>query len=214
MQDILKMGICITFFMQAGTAIAGQVAVINPSSGGGIAIASTVSVPTVVSTITTPTATVTVPTATVSTPTVTVSAPTVTVSAPTATVSTPTATVSAPSTTVTTPETAGTLTRIVSALTNSTTTVTQEAGASASAAPSEGSSVGSEVASSTPSSVSGYAPQLMATIQSVNVTTFTPQQASTLISIIDAQISQPGTPASVRQALTIEKARLAVLASN
>ena len=206
MQDILKMGICITFFMQAGTAIAGQVAVINPSSGGGIAIASTVSVPTVVSTITTPTATVTVPTATVSTPTVTVSAPTVTVSAPTATVS-------APSTTVTTPETAGTLTRIVSALTNSTTTVTQEAGASAGSASSENSTGGSEAASS-PSSVSGYAPQLIATIQSVSVSSFTPQQANSLISIIEAQISQPGTPASVRQALTVEKARLAAVVSN
>jgi hypothetical protein len=53
----------------------------------------------------------------------------------------------------------------------------------------------------------------MATMQSVNVSAFTPQQANTLISIIDAQISQPGTPASVRQALTVEKARLAAIAS-
>ena len=208
------MGIYITFFLQAGTATAGQVAVINPSSGGGIAIASTVSVPTVASTITTSTATVTVPTSTVSTPAVTVSAPTATVvSTPTATVSTPTATVSATSTTVTTPEAAGTLTRVVSALTNSTTNVTPEAGASAGSASSENSTGGSEIASS-PSSVSGYAPQLVATIQSVNVSVFTPQQANTLISIIEAQISQPGTPASVRQALSVEKARLAVIASN
>ena len=182
--------------MQAGTTIAGQVAVINPSSGGGVAIAPTVSVPTVA---TTPTATVSTPTATVSTPT--------------ATVSTPTATVSAPSTTVTTPETAGTLTKIVSVLTNSTTNVTQQAGASAASASSENSTGGSETASS-PSSVSGYAPQLIATIQSVNVSSFTPQQANTLISIIDAQISRPGTPASVRQALSVEKARLAAIASN
>jgi hypothetical protein len=54
----------------------------------------------------------------------------------------------------------------------------------------------------------------MATMQSVNVSAFTPQQANTLISIIDAQISQPGTPASVRQALAVEKARLAAIASN
>ena len=201
------MGIYFTFFLQAGTATAGQVAVINPSSGGGIAIASTVSVPTVASTITPPTATVNVPTATV------VSTPTATVSTPTATVSTPTATVSATSTTVTTPEAAGTLTRVVSALTNSTTNVTPEAGASAASASSENSTGGSETASS-PSSVSGYAPQLVATIQSVNVSVFTPQQANTLISIIEAQISQPGTPASVRQALAVEKARLAVIASN
>ena len=168
--------------MQAGTTIAGQVAVINPSSGGGVAIAPTVSVPTVATT-------------------------------PTATVSTPTATVSAPSTTVTTPETAGTLTRIVSVLKNSTTNVTQEAGASAAPALPDTRTGGSEAASS-PSSVSGYAPQLMATIQSVNVSAFTPQQANTLISIIDAQISRPGTPASVRQALSVEKARLAAIASN
>ena len=206
MQDILKMGICITFFMQASTAIAGQVAVINPSSGGGIAIASTASIPTVASTITPPTATVTVPAATVSTPAVTVNAPTATVSAPTATVSAPTAT-------VTTPEAAGTLTRIVSALTNSTTTVTPEAGASAGSASSENSTGGSETSSS-PSSVSGYAPQLMASIQSVNISAFTPQQANTLISIIEAQISQPDTPASVRQALSVEKARLTAIASN
>jgi len=189
--------------MQAGTTIAGQVAVINPSSGGGVAIAPTVSVPTVATT----------PTATVSTPTGTVSTPTATVSTPTATVSTPTATVSAPSTTVTTPETAGTLTKIVSVLTNSTTNVTQQAGASAASASSENSTGGSETASS-PSSVSGYAPQLIAAIQSVNVSTFTPQQANTLISIIDANISQPGTPVSVRQALSVEKARLAAIASN
>ena len=196
MQDIFKMMICVTFLMQAGTTIAGQVAVINPSSGGGVAIAPTVSVPTVA---TTPTATVSTPTANVSTPT--------------ATVSTPTATVSAPSTTVTTPETAGTLTKIVSVLTNSTTNVTQQAGASAASASSENSTGGSETASS-PSSVSGYAPQLIAAIQSVNVSTFTPQQANTLISIIDANISQPGTPVSVRQALSVEKARLAAIASN
>jgi hypothetical protein len=54
----------------------------------------------------------------------------------------------------------------------------------------------------------------MATIQSVNVNSFTPQQANTLISILDAQISKPGTSASVRQALTVEKARLAAIASN
>ena len=155
----------VCFIPLAGTA--GQVAVVNPGSASGVAVAAT---------------TVTTPTTTVTTTATTFAAPT--------------------------------LTRIISALTNTTTPVTQEAGSSASEAPSEGSSVGSEAASSTPSSVSGYAPQLMATIQSVNVTTFTPQQASTLISIIDAQISQPGTPASVRQALTIEKARLAALASN
>ena len=171
----------------AGTA--GQVAVVNPGSASGVAVAAT--------TVTTPTAT---PTPTTTTPT------------PTTTKSTPTTTT--PTTTVNTPTTAPTLTRIISALTNSTSTVTQEAGVSAASGSSESSSGGSDAASSTPSSVSGYAPQLMATIQRVNVTTFTPQQASTLINIIEAQISQPGTPASVRQALTIEKARLAAIASN
>ena len=161
---------------------AGQVAVVNPGSASGVAVAAT--------TVTTPTATV----------------------APTTT--TPKTTTTTPTTTVITPTTAPTLTRIISALTNTTAPVTQEAGSSASAAPSESSSGGSDAASSTPSSVSGYAPQLMATMQSVNVSAFTPQQANTLISIIDAQISQPGTPASVRQALAVEKARLAAIASN
>jgi hypothetical protein len=102
----------------------------------------------------------------------------------------------------------------VSTLKNSTTTVTQETGLAAGTTSSSNTTGGGSEATSTPTSVSGYAPQLLATIQSVNVNTFTSQQANTLISIIEAQISQPGTPASVRQALTVEKARLAAIASN
>ena len=203
MQDILKVSIYMTFLTLAATAKAGQVAVINPSSGGGVAIAPTVSVPTV--TVSTPTATVSTPTATVSTPTATISTPAAT------TVST----VSVSTNTVTTATTAGTLARIVSVLTNATSTVTQETGAPAASTTSENNSGGSsEATSSTPSSVSGYAPQILATMQSVNVNSFTPQQANTLISIIEAQLSQPSTPISVRQALTVEKAKLAAIASN
>ena len=206
MKAILRMSIYMTLFALAGTSKAGQVAVINPSSGGGVAIAPTVSVPTVAPTITTPTATVSAPTATVNAPTATVSAPTATVNTPTATVTT---------TTVGAPTSVQTTTRTVSTLTNSTTTVTQEIGLVVVGTTSSSNTAGGgSEATSTPTSVSGYAPQLLATIQSVNVNTFTPQQANTLISIIEAQISQPGTPASVRQALTVEKVRLAAVASN
>jgi hypothetical protein len=50
-------------------------------------------------------------------------------------------------------------------------------------------------------------------MQSMNVSTFTPQQVNTLISTIDALISQSGTPTSVRQALISERARLSAIAS-
>ena len=68
-------------------------------------------------------------------------------------------------------------------------------------------------ASSAPTSVSGYAPQVVVSMQSMNVSTFTPQQVNTLISSIDALISQPGTTNSVRQALLSERARLSAIAS-
>ncbi|MDC0639718.1 hypothetical protein OAP36_01985 [Planktomarina temperata] len=91
--------------------------------------------------------------------------------------------------------------------------------ASAETAPttSYGSSTQSEsnsgAASSAPTSVSGYAPQVVASMQSMNVSSFTPQQINTLISTIDALISQSGTPTSVRQALISERARLSAIAS-
>ena len=71
----------------------------------------------------------------------------------------------------------------------------------------------SSAASSAPTSVSGYAPQVVVSMQSMNVSTFTPQQVNTLISSIDALISQPGTTNSVRQALMSERARLSAIAS-
>ena len=71
----------------------------------------------------------------------------------------------------------------------------------------------SSAASSAPTSVSGYAPQVVVSMQSMNVSTFTPQQVNTLISSIDALISQPGTTNSVRQALLSERARLSAIAS-
>ena len=71
----------------------------------------------------------------------------------------------------------------------------------------------SSAVSSAPNSVSGYAPQVVVSMQSMNVSTFTPQQVNTLISSIDALISQPGTTNSVRQALLSERARLSAIAS-
>ena len=71
----------------------------------------------------------------------------------------------------------------------------------------------SGAASSAPTSVSGYAPQVVASMQSMNVSSFTPQQINTLISTIDALISQSGTSTSVRQALISERARLGAIAS-
>ena len=71
----------------------------------------------------------------------------------------------------------------------------------------------SGAASSAPVSVSGYAPQVVVSMQSMNVSTFTPQQVNTLIGTIDSLISQSGTPTSVRQALISERARLSAIAS-
>ena len=146
---------------------AGQVAVVNPGSASGVAIAV---VPVVV-------AAPTVAAPTVAAPPVT--APTE--AAPTAT------------------------TRILTAPAETAPTT------------SYGSSTQSEsnsgAASSAPTSVSGYAPQVVASMQSMNVSTFTPQQVNTIISTIDALISQSGTPTSVRQALISERARLSAIAS-
>ena len=100
-----------------------------------------------------------------------------------------------------------------------TTATTPISTAPAETAPttSYGSSTQSEsnsgAASSAPTSVSGYAPQVVASMQSMNVSTFTPQQINTLISTIDALISQSGTSTSVRQALISERARLGAIAS-
>jgi hypothetical protein len=99
------------------------------------------------------------------------------------------------------------------------TATTQISTASAKTAPTTayGSSTQSEsnsgAASSAPTSVSGYAPQVVASMQSMNVSSFTPQQINTLISTIDALISQSGTSTSVRQALISERARLGAIAS-
>jgi hypothetical protein len=178
-------------------SFAGQVAVVNPGAASGVAI---VMAPVVVAAPTVTTPTVTAPT--VTTPTVT--APTVaapTVAAPTVT----TPTVAAP--TVTTPTVT---TPTVAAPTVTTPTVAAPATSTGSPTQSESNS---GAASSAPTSVSGYAPQVVASMQSMNVSTFTPQQVNTLISTIDALISQSGTPTSVRQALISERARLSAIAS-
>ena len=140
---------------------------------------------------------------------VVVAAPTVTtptVAAPTVT----TPTVAAP--TVTTPTVAA-----PAAAAPTATTPISTASAETAPTTSYGSSTQSEsnsgAASSAPTSVSGYAPQVVASMQSMNVSSFTPQQINTLISTIDALISQSGTSTSVRQALISERARLGAIAS-
>ena len=170
-------------------SFAGQVAVVNPGAASGVAI---VMAPVVVAAPTAITPTVAAPTAI----TPTVAAPTVatpTVAAPT--VTTPTVAAAAP--TATTPISTA---PAETAPTTSTGSPTQ-------------SESNSGAASSAPISVSGYAPQVVASMQSMNVSTFTPQQVNTLISTIDALISQSGTPTSVRQALISERARLSAIAS-
>jgi len=178
--------------------IAGQVAVVNPGSASGVAIAV---VPVVVAAPTVAAPTVAAPT--VAAPTVaapTVAAPTVaapTVAAPTVaaapTVTTPT--VGAP--TLTTPILTGPAETVPTTSYGSPTQSESNSGA----------------ASSAPVSVSGYAPQVVVSMQSMNVSTFTPQQVNTLIGTIDSLISQSGTPTSVRQALISERARLSAIAS-
>ena len=168
-------------------SFAGQVAVVNPGAASGVAI---VMAPVVA-------AAPKVAAPTVASPTVaapTVAAPTVaapTVAAPT--VEAPT--VEAP--TATTPI---------------STAPAETAPTTSYGSPTQSES-NSSAASSAPTSVSGYAPQVVVSMQSMNVSTFTPQQVNTLISSIDALISQPGTTNSVRQALLSERARLSAIAS-
>ena len=168
-------------------SFAGQVAVVNPGAASGVAI---VMAPVVAAapTVAAPTvATPTVATPTVATPTVaapTVAAPTV--AAPT--VAAPTAT------------------------TPISTAPAETAPTTSYGSPTQSESNSSAV-SSAPNSVSGYAPQVVVSMQSINVSTFTPQQVNTLISSIDALISQPGTTNSVRKALLSERARLSAIAS-
>ena len=173
-------------------SFAGQVAVVNPGAASGVAI---VMAPVVAAAPTVAAPTVAAPT--VAAPTVaapTVEAPTVaapTVAAPT--VEAPT--VEAP--TATTPI---------------STAPAETAPTTSYGSPTQSES-NSSAASSAPTSVSGYAPQIVVSMQSMNVSTFTPQQVNTLISSIDALISQPGTTNSVRQALLSERARLSAIAS-
>ena len=173
-------------------SFAGQVAVVNPGAASGVAI---VMAPVVVAAPTAITPTVAAPTAitpTVAAPTVT----TPTVAAPTVT----TPTVAAPAAAAPTATTPISTAPAETALTTSTGSPTQ-------------SESNSGAASSAPTSVSGYAPQVVASMQSMNVSSFTPQQINTLISTIDALISQSGTSTSVRQALISERARLGAIAS-
>ena len=168
-------------------SFAGQVAVVNPGAASGVAI---VMAPVVAATPTVVAPTVVAPT---------VAAPTVaapTVAAPT---------VAAP--TVTTPTVAET-----TATTPISTAPAETAPTTSYGSPTQSES-NSSAASSAPTSVSGYAPQVVVSMQSMNVSTFTPQQVNTLISSIDALISQPGTTNSVRQALLSERARLSAIAS-
>ena len=182
-------------------SFAGQVAVVNPGAASGVAIVM---------------APVVAAAPTVAAPTVAalqwqhlqwqrlqwrtyVAAPTVaapTVAAPT---------VAAP--TVTTPTVAAT-----TATTPISTAPAETAPTTSYGSPTQSES-NSSAASSAPTSVSGYAPQVVVSMQSMNVSTFTPQQVNTLISSIDALISQPGTTNSVRQALLSERARLSAIAS-
>ena len=173
-------------------SFAGQVAVVNPGAASGVAI---VMAPVVAATPTVVAPTVVAPT---------VAAPTVaapTVAAPT--VAAPT--VAAP--TVTTPTVAET-----TATTPISTAPAETAPTTSYGSPTQSES-NSSAASSAPTSVSGYAPQVVVSMQSMNVSTFTPQQVNTLISSIDALISQPGTTNAVRQALLSERARLSAIAS-
>jgi hypothetical protein len=162
--------------------------VVNPGAASGVAI---VMAPVVAAAPAVAAPTVAAPT--VAAPTVaapTVAAPTV-AAAPTVT----TPTVAA--TTVTTPILTGPAETVPTTSYGSPTQSESNSGA----------------ASSAPVSVSGYAPQVVVSMQSMNVSTFTPQQVNTLIGTIDSLISQSGTPTSVRQALISERARLSAIAS-
>ena len=184
-------------------SFAGQVAVVNPGAASGVAI---VMAPVVAAAPTVAAPTVAAPT--VAAPTVaapTVAAPTV--AAPTVAAPTVAAPTVAAAPTVTTPTVAAT-----TATTPISTAPAETAPTTSYGSPTQSES-NSSAASSAPTSVSGYAPQVVVSMQSMNVSTFTPQQVNTLISSIDALISQPGTTNSVRQALLSERARLSAIAS-
>jgi hypothetical protein len=179
-------------------SFAGQVAVVNPGAASGVAI---VMAPVVAAAPAVAAPTVAAPT--VAAPTVaapTVAAPTVaapTVAAPTVAAAPTVTTPTVAATTVTTPILTGPAETVPTTSYGSPTQSESNSGA----------------ASSAPVSVSGYAPQVVVSMQSMNVSTFTPQQVNTLIGTIDSLISQSGTPTSVRQALISERARLSAIAS-
>ena len=197
--------------------LAGQVAVINPGAGSGVAIVSTPRpTPTVTSTPSTSTVSTTntappptvevLPVNTSATPNLVTSGVAEVSSIASASVSNaPAAT--APKTIV--QQVLGSIGVSVAP----TTSGSSAAGASASGETSTGSaSSGDGGTSASPTSVSGFTPQIAGSMQAINVTTFTPQQVTTLISTIDVQLAQPGLAPAARQVLVTERARLAGIA--
>ena len=208
--------------------LAGQVAVINPGAGSGVAIVSTPRpTPTVTSTPSTSTVSTTNTAPPPTVPEVTVSAPPTVEVLPVNTSTTPDAVTSGvaevssiASASVSNAPAATAPKTIVQQVLGSigvsvapTTSGSSAAGAAASGETSTGSaSSGDGGTSAPPTSVSGFTPQIAGSMQAINVTTFTPQQVSTLISTIDVQLAQPGLAPAARQVLVTERARLAGIA--
>jgi len=196
--------------------LAGQVAVINPGAGSGVAIVST---PRPTPTVTSTPSTSTVSTTNTAPPTVEV-LPVNTSTTPDAVTSGVAEVSSIASASVSNAAAATAPKTIVQQVLGSigvsvapTTSGSSAAGAAASGETSTGSaSSGDGGTSASPTSVSGFTPQIAGSMQAINVTTFTPQQVTTLISTIDVQLAQPGLAPAARQVLVTERARLAGIA--
>lgn len=213
---------CLALITAAYPAWSGQVSVVNPSAGSGVAIVSSPAPAT--PTPPSPAPPSPAPTLTVST-TVTPPPTTTTVDVlPTAPAVTPdvVSTISVGGS-VDTPVMEISNTSVVMNLSSEPQTLigqivnvfapaSQPAGASSASSDStssgNGSKVGSAQQQSAPTTVSQFVPQIAGAVQSINVSTFTPQQLTTLVATIDAQLGQAGLSPAARQVLTTERARL------
>ena len=228
---ILKMtcALACVVVIPAHHTVAGQVAVINPGAGSGVAIVSTPRpTPTVTSTPSTSTVSTTNTAPPPSAPEVTVSVPPTVEVLPVNTSATPDAVTSGVAEVSSIASTGVSNAPVSAAPKTIVQQVLGSIGISAAPTPSSSSATsvsasgetssgvstsGDGAATAAPTSVSGFAPQIAGSMQAINVTTFTPQQVTTLISTIDVQLAQPGLAPAARQVLVTERARLSGIAS-
>ena len=212
---------CLALITAAYPAWSGQVSVVNPSAGSGVAIVSSPvpAPPTPPSPAQTPAVSTTVtPPPTTTTVDVLPTAPSVTSDAISTisvggTVDTPVLEIANTPIEINLSSKPQTL---IGQIVNVFAPASQPTGASSALSDNtssgNGSKVGSAQQQSAPTTVSQFVPQIAGAVQSINVSTFTPQQVTTLVATIDAQLGQAGLSPAARQVLMTERARLGGIA--